>query len=214
MSWEETRIHVCVPRQEGDKIRYQGDAKVLGGISARGNMYIYENVNVGEYKAYWEHFHESKIRERFWRPSSGQTVIDVGACFGSYTLSALADGAHVISFEPEEEIVKSLGRSILLNGWGEKVLLFQQRLGRLDDITFERKIDIIKIDVEGDELEVAKGAHELIKKDKPTVLIEMHMSKDQDIQQKILDLLKPTRYTKCTDAYTPDTIWTVSDFIE
>ena len=46
------------------------------------------------------------------------------------------------------------------------------------------QVDFIKIDVEGAELEVIKGAHALIKQ-RPRILIENHLGTDKDIMRKI-----------------------------
>lgn len=46
-------------------------------------------------------------------------------------------------------------------------------MARLDDLVkLEQKIDLIKIDVEGAELQVLKGAEQLLKKWKPTIIFE------------------------------------------
>ena len=59
---------------------------------------------------------------------------------------------------------------------------------RLDDI-YTGVPSFIKIDVEGHELQVLKGASETIKKHKPTILIEIHnFSEDSDIHQYLKSL--------------------------
>ena len=44
---------------------------------------------------------------------------------------------------------------------------------KLDNIKLNHKIDFVKIDVEGFELEVIKGAKEFLKKDKPMIWVEL-----------------------------------------
>ena len=44
----------------------------------------------------------------------------------------------------------------------------------LDSMTFDRPVKVIKIDVEGMELDVLEGAKDLIEKDKPSLFIESH----------------------------------------
>ncbi len=73
---------------------------------------------------------------------------------------------------------------------------------KLDDLPFSRKISFIKMDCEGYELEVLRGATKLIKKYKPNLLIEFtdkgllmsfnhkHFGK----QKKIIKLLKDLGY--------------------
>jgi hypothetical protein len=46
---------------------------------------------------------------------------------------------------------------------------------RLDDFSFDR-VGFIKIDVEGHELSVLKGARELLQRDKPNLLIEIDLT--------------------------------------
>jgi FkbM family methyltransferase len=58
----------------------------------------------------------------------------------------------------------------------------------IQQIRFE-KIDWIKIDVDGGELEVLQGAIETIKKYKPRLLIELHNFIDKDIWAKIVEYL-------------------------
>lgn len=45
---------------------------------------------------------------------------------------------------------------------------------RIDDIKFKNKIDFIKIDVEGFELKALAGMKELIKRDKPVMIVESY----------------------------------------
>lgn len=51
---------------------------------------------------------EEIVRQQFWYPhiKKGDVILDIGASFGSYTLSALALGATVYSFSPEHEFPK------------------------------------------------------------------------------------------------------------
>jgi FkbM family methyltransferase len=51
------------------------------------------------------------------------------------------------------------------------------------------KITIIKIDVEGTELDFLAGARQTIIKYKPALLIEVHTADDADMQEKIVDFL-------------------------
>ena len=56
----------------------------------------------------WTFEDEEGVRQQFWYPhiKKGDVVLDIGASFGSYTLSALALGAEVYSFSPEHEFRK------------------------------------------------------------------------------------------------------------
>lgn len=69
---------------------------------------------------------EHTVREEMWRINPGEKVLDVGAAYGSYTLTAILQGAeHVWSWSPqfrhgEETEAETLTRSLMLNGWGNR----------------------------------------------------------------------------------------------
>ena len=54
---------------------------------------------------------------------------------------------------------------------------------RLDDFSFQNKISLIKIDVEGHEESMLKGGKETILKHKPTIIIEMWPHKKEAVTQ-------------------------------
>lgn len=45
---------------------------------------------------------------------------------------------------------------------------------RLDDYSIDRKVDFIKMDVEGAELHTIRGAHDLLQRDRPVILAELN----------------------------------------
>lgn len=59
------------------------------------------------------------VMERWVRGiQNGDLVIDGGAAFGNYTLTALERGATVIAYEPYHEHAACLRASVQANGWG------------------------------------------------------------------------------------------------
>lgn len=134
--------------------------------------------------------------------SNGDTVVDVGAYVGDHTIcySCLVGGnGKVLAFEPNAEAFECLqynlsqskntqcfpialgsrsgqsaiddscsnkGMAHLTKGSGVEVLA-------LDDIGLDR-LDFLKIDCEGFELEVLQGAKNTIERFKPTMLIEIN----------------------------------------
>jgi hypothetical protein len=134
---------------------------------------------------------EPEIRAKFWYPNikTGDNVIDAGASWGPYTITAGLLGANVTAFEPDTRIFPALLDNIQLNGLQvatyniglsdeKKVVDWDELKGmslvNLDEI-YNQKLDFIKIDVEGQELEVLRGASETIKKSKPKILLEAHI---------------------------------------
>src|ERR671922_680338 len=164
--------------------------------------------------------HENEIMEYFI-PNGGETVVDVGAHIGLYSLIAakrVGTSGKVIAIEPDPENFKILKKNILLNqltnveavecavySTREKLKLFLPEIegGRtifntvmqdrartstenfieveantLDNILESiniTEVNWIKIDVEGAELEVLKGAVNTLSSNKNiTLLIEVH----------------------------------------
>ena len=54
----------------------------------------------------------------------------------------------------------------------ERVELIQVRVERLDDIVGDRPVRFVKIDVEGVELDVLRGARELLRRERPYVVVD------------------------------------------
>ena len=72
---------------------------------------------------------ERETRNQLWDIQSGDYVLDVGACYGSYTLTALACGAEkVYAWSPQshghlnEKLI--LEQSLKLNGWENKCVVY------------------------------------------------------------------------------------------
>ncbi len=132
-------------------------------------------------------------------PGRGQLVLDVGANYGDSSIWwAKKFGAKVVAFEPLNDVFIELEKNINLNsvdveaynvaiGNGEEITgkskggMFSAgsdlkiKTERLDNYSFDR-IDLLKIDVEGFEYEVLKGAENTINKFKPRIIIETHSS--------------------------------------
>lgn len=83
------------------------------------------------HSSHWTFEDERSVKERWWRIQPGDVVIDVGADYGSYTLSALAMGAEKVyawsppykdPTVPVEAMV--LAKSLQLNGWQDRCSVF------------------------------------------------------------------------------------------
>lgn len=159
----------------------------------------------------WYAFHcEVPIRERFWYPyiHPGDVVLDVGASWGLYAITAAVLGATVHAFEPDYRIFADLKANVEINGLKNVILhpeglsdtdhymdwdeIKNMHLVTLDSLHLEH-CDFIKIDVEGQEFEVLKGAQETIRKFAPKILLEAHLQYDEKMLNNCAALIMSTR---------------------
>lgn len=155
-------------------------------------------------------------------PSPGDVVIDVGAQYGDYSIlcSTVYGVSQIIAFEPLKNAYEVFQEFIALNNV-MNVAVHNIAIGSydgiiqgkddghmfgvvmdgfnatsvpvrtLDSFGFQR-IDILKIDVEGFELEVLKGALKTILRCRPKLIIETHSSKHE---QQVMTVLCSNGYT-------------------
>lgn len=83
----------------------------------------------------WSHLDEVETRDAWWDIQPGDVVLDVGADFGSYTLTALACGAQlVVALSPPFKCprdpleAQTLRKSIEANGWDTKGIVYETGL--------------------------------------------------------------------------------------
>lgn len=161
---------------------------------------------------------ERDFVEKNWDIKEGDVVFDVGAAYGSYTLSALVSGASkVFSFEPEEKIHPNLSENVRINNWNDKCEVLPYGLwdkadnvdiktyaahyeSQLTSPSYEMRtldsymdqcesINWLKIDVEGAEEQVIRGGLKAIAKFKPNLIIECHVFLDKELCNKIKQLI-------------------------
>lgn len=174
-------------------------------------------VRAGTYDAFGQHYSiiqsvENQTVEHIMRIiPAGSTVVDVGACFGSYTLPFLVTGHPVHSFEIEVNSFHELMSQIRFNSglikpehihgynyglWssemtGDYYNINNLKFRRLDDVLPDSNdVGFVKIDVEGAELEVMKGGAQLLIRNQPTMWLECHEVFKPGITPKILDMVK------------------------
>ena len=97
------------------------------------------------------------------------------------------------------ENYKNVGGSSLIDIYGSDTDKKEKiKLIRLDNFLYNKKIDFVKIDVEGYELFVLKGMKNILKKYKPKVVLEFSFFTMQQIDKKmsfeLLEFLKKMDY--------------------
>ena len=165
---------------------------------------------------------EAEIRDQYWKPKARDRVIDIGARYGSYTLPALAVGAHVTAVDYNAEMLAILRGAAALNGFDQLetmcVMLFDgtdypaELSGQIDepcppygaqfttlDEIVTGRVEWIKIDVEGAELAVLKGGLRILRESHPSLLIEDHTrvyewAREHRVAEEMHDLLRGLGY--------------------
>lgn len=145
----------------------------------------------------------------------GDVVVDAGAQFGVYSMTALAMGARVVAYEPTEYGARLLAATADANGWSPcftirraalwngtpyPSALLGQVFGkhypttldfptvRLDDdlrALGVERVDWLKSDVEGAELGLLEGARGTLERDRPTLIVEDHESVSSDPNDQV-----------------------------
>lgn len=102
---------------------------------SHGKVFKVIVANEMYHPSWWSFLDELETREEWWNIAPGDVVADVGADFGSYALSALAQGAATVyawspPFKVQNDPIecRTMLRSAMLNGWGDKLAAFTSGL--------------------------------------------------------------------------------------
>ncbi len=161
---------------------------------------------------HWRHcleaMRERQYEVREFEPKAGNVVIDVGAQFADYSLIwEKVYGATVIAYEPLSINYEEAKANIRLNsshirlynlavGKGTSMtaavnnsgtMLIKDGKGeRYETVTLDDHVilppDLIKIDVEGFEMDVLQGGKRLLAEHMPRTIVETHSS---DLREKV-----------------------------
>jgi hypothetical protein len=128
-----------------------------------------------------------------------KSAIDIGASTGEYLLYFLmkTSANTVIGFEPNEELIQDLKANIALNGLSQttRVKLYQKFVTSTDSEstmsldTLSPTLEgpcFIKMDVDGGEVDILRGATEFLKRNDLHWLIETHSPELETTCQQIL----------------------------
>ena len=178
----------------------------------------------GNYDLLLKHVADRKLRR----------IIDVGAWWGPWSLFWQPHAEKLEIFEPNEKIFSmlehniskytncSLHRTALGESKGKVSMEYDTHSGTnhvvgysgdielrdLDSYNFDQ-VDVLKIDVEGYEISVLKGAEQTIKKNRPMIQIEGNSAgKRYGLHKKqIMELLTSWGLTRVEKKW-PDQVWT------
>jgi hypothetical protein len=134
----------------------------------------------------WAGFSERETYRWIWQFSDGcASGIDVGAAQGEFTLYLLkrTQASRVIAFDPDPEYEAAFTRNLGLNGLSEGGRLERLRrfVGtgangtvRLDRLEGILSPCLVKVDVDGFEMDVLQGAIKLLQSAKVRLILETH----------------------------------------
>ena len=174
---------------------------------------------------------ECKLFRQIIQPND--VVIDVGANYGAHTIFFASIARHVFAFEPQKQVFNCLCGTLALNeidnveafrvpvGTGEKVFYkeldfsVENNMGAYSFVdmvegeeipSFPLTIDcdFLKVDVEGMELQVLKGAEEMIRRCKPVLFVENDRPAKSDELIGFIESLGYNAYWFITPLFNPD----------
>jgi FkbM family methyltransferase len=172
--------------------------RVLGGVARGARL----ELDLTREKAYWLGRYELPVQDAMRRyVGPGSVVYDVGAHLGFFAVAAATLGARVYAFEAAPENAARIRRHALLNGAPIEVVegavwdvagTVGLRAGDsdrewrthgagslqtvvLDEFVVAHELPtLVKIDVEGAEVHVLRGAGSLLRTSRPVVICELH----------------------------------------
>ncbi len=138
----------------------------------------------------------------------GDTAIDAGTSFGFITVImglSVQPGGRVLGFELSDPIRDILKKNISDNNLEDVALIIPKGVGAtpqgsittIDDTVFSNdisKVKFLKIDVDGGDFDVLKGAKKTVEKFHPVIVIEM-----SENEEAIYNFLKDAGYTVFID---------------
>jgi len=190
-------------------------------------------------------FYEKKMLDFIKRNHKPGVFVDVGSCIGNHTMYFSTIAKEVYSFEPDVDNFTQQSNIVKLNntlnvkmfniaiGYANKLNRFKKapasNIGqgtiteqgteivptfRLDEFNLT-DVTLIKIDVEGHEEQVIKGATNTIKTNTPDIFIECSSKEDKETRLSILKSID-IRYEMYKTQFnaTPTYLFTIKDFKE
>ncbi len=134
---------------------------------------------------------------------SGYCCYDIGAASGYYTLTLakLAAPGQIYAIEPDESLYdllqEAVKRNTHLDSEIDVMCSFmsdsdgeEQRMASLDNLVFEKGYcapDFLKIDVDGGEQDVLRGARKVIGEHRPDMIVEVHSAELEDFCKEFLE---------------------------
>ncbi len=161
---------------------------------------------------------EVETRARWLHLDTNDVMLDVGAADGAWTIAAAKQGATVYAIDPAAKFTKldaqveaagqeiedrvhvveayasdRNGEKVEVEGGRTRVMVPGLTLDTLsisEDLTNGSSVTFVKIDVEGLEMNVLRGATGILMRDKPDLMVEVHIETVRDKRVSVEEVEK------------------------
>lgn len=126
----------------------------------------------------------------------GDVVVDIGVAEGNFALSVIERASKVYLIEPDQEWIEALNYTF--HEYRDKIIIINKfisdytyyNVDTLDDL-IDEKVDFIKMDIEGAEIEAIKGASKLMKRSSKVkcAICAYHRDNDEFCIKKMIESL-------------------------
>lgn len=175
---------------------FEGEFFALGPLCDPDRLAVDIGGNAGEY-AYWLSQHARRVITYEPNPECQAAITRLGRPNITLRPVALSDraGIAVLTFQKGNSGIGSIAREnpVSLRGTEPDHTSLDVISARLDDEGLE-PVGLIKIDVEGHEAAVLRGALALISRDRPRLMIEIEERHHTGAHELVRDLLSPIGY--------------------
>jgi FkbM family methyltransferase len=200
-------------------INFNRNNKIYKKIHEHSFAYFFNDTQSNQINVHGVYEHE-QLNEIKKIVKEKKTFLDIGANIGNHSIFFSKIFKSVYSFEPHPKIYPILNyntkdikniktynfglsdkkKNVLMTDGSHlggssinKIGKRKVKINKLDNIFKYKKIDFIKIDVEGHELEVLKGGEKLLNHNSAILNIEFNI-KDFNRKNKIIKFLKKINY--------------------
>jgi FkbM family methyltransferase len=174
----------------------------------------YDEVGVFQVSAETFDYSDWHNYQSIFKVLPSDTVLDVGAAEGLFALCVIKKCKHVILVEPNSRFIEALKETFapyyklvelheVAVSDKEGIITFSEtslsgsinstqgrvvKVGTIDEIVAQRRIDFLKADIEGNELSMLKGAINTIMQNKPRIVVTTYH--DANNADQIIALIK------------------------